>query len=292
MGLVNDSAGDRTQAIPEALARVVVGAPGGHRPHRFAGRCQGAFQGEEMVRFAVLALVEIQMRQEQVLIEPAGGQLLTLAVPVEPGFPAAHLLALPFGQGDPVVAGRGALGQPGAQGVEFVVTEGRRAQRHAAQRVLLGVVVHFVRRRALVVPLEAQGDLFRQALTGLETVGPAQFQHPVEQRLLQPAFAVDHRKEAALAPLGGGLRVDEKTGGVGRLGTLGVHRHGRCAAVEAGGGFQFQLAGRVVAAVAGDALLLDDRPDLLVETHRRDGGRGIGRRRRFIAGRKQGKNQQ
>ena len=68
MGFVHQRAADRGYAVPEILWRHLIGAIGGNPFDRLPRGRAGAVKLEEVGRFAVFSLVQIQVSQEQVLV--------------------------------------------------------------------------------------------------------------------------------------------------------------------------------------------------------------------------------
>ncbi|MCY1418949.1 hypothetical protein D9M71_345230 [compost metagenome] len=261
VGLVHDHALDRPQAVIEGAARVVVGPARGDGIDRLAAGRARAHQLEEVPRLSPFG--EVQVRQEQVLVQPARHQPLAGARPVEEGFPLGDLQRLRHTRLQRLLVHRRALRQPLSEGRVFLLGEAADGERHADPRVLPDELVDAVRRRALVAAADRQVEPLGNLRVGLQRMRAAQVDHPRHQRRL-PVAAVQHRPEFLAPPGIGAVGVEEQPGGFLRLRPCAViHRQAVGATPGAFGGAQVELAGRVVAGVAGHALGGEDRLHIL-----------------------------
>ena len=257
--LVHDHVRHRAQAVIDVGARIVVGAARGDRIDRLPARRARTHQRVEMPRFAAL---EIQMRKEQVLVQPAADQLFAQAVAVEEAFPVGDLRAFGCaGLQGPAVQRR-ALRQPALQGGMLVLAQPGHCEWHAAMRIGLGVGSELVRQWALVVTIDADIQRIGQPGIGRQRLAAAQFQHPRHQRRLS-GRPLQHRIKALAPPGGLALGIEKQSRGFLRLGAGAVVQRGLVrAALDPFATAQIELAGRVIAGVAGHALGGEDRLDI------------------------------
>ncbi len=254
--LVHDHALHRDQPVVEVGARRVVGAARGDQVDRLTARCTRTHPLEEV---ALLATNEIDVRQEQVLVQPAADQRLGGTRAVEQLFPVGNLLGFGRAWLDRLVLDGCTGGQPVAHGVVFLVGQAGHRQWHAFLGVSAGIGIELMRQRAHVVAVQAQDDFLGQLGIGRERGLVPQLEHARHQRGLA-ALVVEHRVEALLAPLALAMGVVEQPRGGHCLAALAlVHGNLGGAAHGAFGAFQLQLAGGVVAGVAGHAFLGEDR---------------------------------
>ncbi|SVJ63258.1 Uncharacterised protein [Klebsiella pneumoniae] len=258
--LVYDHALDRPEAVIEAVARIVVGTPGRDRVDRLAAGRARTHQLEEVAGRALLR--EIQVRQEQVLVEPARDQALLGPRLVEETLPAGHLARLGGGRPQRLLVDRGARGQPLLQGGVFVVAQPGHRERHAGTWVLADERIDAGRRRALVGAVDRNVQAFGDLRIRLQRLAVAKLEHPRHQCGLA-VLRFEHRPEVLAPPGVGTVRIEVQAGGFLRLGPRAVvDRQLVGAALRALGAAQVELAGRVVAGVAGDALGGKDRLDV------------------------------
>ncbi|SST12626.1 Uncharacterised protein [Acinetobacter baumannii] len=202
------------------------------------------------------------MRQEQVLVEPARDQALLGPRLVEETLPAGHLARLGGGRPQRLLVDRGARGQPLLQGGVFVVAQPGHRERHAGTRVLADERVDAGRRRALVGAVDRNVQAFGDLRIRLQRLAVAKLEHPRHQCGLA-VLRFEHRPEVLAPPGVGTVRIEVQAGGFLRLGPRAVvDRQLVGAALRALGAAQVELAGRVVAGVAGDALGGKDRLDV------------------------------
>lgn len=260
MRLVYDHALDRPEAVIEAVARIVVGTPGRDRVDRLAAGRARTHQLEEVAGRALLR--EIQVRQEQVLVEPARDQALLGPRLVEETLPAGHLARLGGGRPQRLLVDRGARGQPLLQGGVFVVAQPGHRERHAGTWVLADERIDAGRRRALVGAVDRNVQAFGDLRIRLQRLAVAKLEHPRHQCGLA-VLRFEHRPEVLAPPGVGTVRIEVQAGGFLRLGPSAVvDRQLVGAALRALGAAQVELAGRIVAGVAGDALGGKDRLDV------------------------------
>ncbi|MCY1529465.1 hypothetical protein D9M68_646120 [compost metagenome] len=259
MGLVHDHALDGPEAVVEGVARILVGTARGDGVDRLAAGRARSHQLEEVPRLAAL---EIKVRKEQVLEQPAPHQRLTGARRIEQVFPRGHLARLGGAGLHSPLLDRGALGQPELQGLVFSVAEAGHGERHAGTGVLAGVVVELPGQRAQVLAIDTDIEVSWQLGIGLRRIRPAQLQHPRHQRGLG-AIGVEHGMKALALPGLGALRVEVQASGFLRPGTAAVvHRQLAGTPRSPLGTAQVELARRVVTGMAGHALLREDRLDV------------------------------
>ncbi|MNC24449.1 hypothetical protein D3C75_725040 [compost metagenome] len=254
--LVHDHALHRDQPVVEVGARRVVGAARGDQVDRLAA---GRARAHPLEEVPALTAHKMDVGQEQMLIEPAADQGLGRTRAVEQRFPVGDLRSLGGAWPDRLVLHRGTGGKPALQ--RLVLGRGKAGDRqwHALLGVGTGVGVELARQRAHVVAVQAQDDFLGQLGVGRERGLVPQLEHARHQRGLA-ALVVEHRVEALLAPFALAVGVVEQPRGGHCLAALAlVHRYLGGSAHRAFGAFQLQLAGGVVAGVAGHALLGEDR---------------------------------
>ncbi|MNN04119.1 hypothetical protein D3C81_1168360 [compost metagenome] len=214
-----------------------------------------------MPRLALLG--EIQMRQEQVFIEPARHQRLTRAGLVEEGLPLGHLASFGGARLQRLLVHRRALCQPVLEGRVFLFAQTGDGEGHADSRILLHEFVDAVRRGALVGAVDRKVEPLGNLRVGLQRMRVAQVDHPRHQRRLA-ATAIQNRPELLAPPGIGAVGIEEQPGSFLRPGPRTVvHRQLVRSALGAFGGAQVELAGRVVAGMAGHALVGEDRLHIL-----------------------------
>ncbi|MCY1428064.1 hypothetical protein D9M71_439350 [compost metagenome] len=254
--LVHDHALDRDQAVIEVGARRVVGAARGDQVDRLAA---GRARTHPLEEVALLATDAVDMCQEQMLVQPTADQRLGGARAVEQFFPLGDLPGFGRARLDRLVLHRRTGRQPAAHGVVFLVGQPGHRQRHALLGVGAGIGVELMGQGAHVVAVQAEDDLLGQLGVGRERGLVPQLQHARHQRGLA-ALVVEHRVETLVAPLALAVGVVEQPRGGHRLAPLAlVHRDLAGPAYRAFRAFQLELAGGVVAGVAGHALLGEDR---------------------------------
>src|SRR5690606_34832628 len=91
VGLVDDGPGDRPDPIEKRRSRILVRQPRGDRVHRLSARRSRANQLEEVPR---LAPFEMQMREKQMLVQPAADQTLPRARCIQQALPRLDLGSL------------------------------------------------------------------------------------------------------------------------------------------------------------------------------------------------------
>ncbi|MNC27324.1 hypothetical protein D3C75_754930 [compost metagenome] len=211
------------------------------------------------------------MRDEQVLIEPARHQLLARAGAIEQRLPLGDLRRLGgIGEHRLAIQPR-PLGQPAAQGSVLGIAQPADREGHARTGIAAGEVVELLGRRALVVAVDADIQVIRQPGARHGRMGATQLEHARHQRGIA---ASQHRMEAAGAPALLRPRIDEQPRGRLRLDALAVvDRYRRGTALGTCSAAEVELAGRVVAGMAGHALLGEDRLHFTGEGHRCSGQR-------------------
>ncbi|MNE26059.1 hypothetical protein D3C80_1194100 [compost metagenome] len=256
MGLVHDHALYRPQAIVKLRARIIIRATGVDQVDRLAGRGARTHPLEEMPRLTVL---EVEMGQEPVLVQPAPHQAFPGSRRIEQVFPLHHLQGFPGAGRQRLLIDRRACRQPALQRLVLLVGQAGHCQRHALLRMLGGVAVELRGHGTHVFPVQAQDDVFRQLRVGLQRSLVAKLQHPRHQCGLV-ALGIEHRIEALLLPglFAGG--VIEQSGRCNRLAAVTViDRDFRRAPHRALTAAQVELTGGVIAGVAGHALFSEDR---------------------------------
>ncbi|MNO85176.1 hypothetical protein D3C76_765410 [compost metagenome] len=261
VGLVHDHALDRPQAIVEGTAGIVVRPARGDGIDRLAAGRARAHQLEEVPRLSPFG--EVQVRQEQVLVQPARHQPLAGARPVEEGFPLGDLQRLRGTRLQRLLVHRRALRQPLSEGRVFLLGEAADGERHADPRVLPDEFVDAVRRGTLVSAVDRKVEPLGNLRVGLQRMRVAQVDHPRHQRRLAVA-AIEHRPELLAPPGIGAMGIEEQAGGFLRPGSRAViYRQLVRSALGAFGSAQVELAGGVVAGMAGHALVGEDRLHIL-----------------------------
>ncbi|MNQ72754.1 hypothetical protein D3C85_874660 [compost metagenome] len=260
VGLVHDHALDGPEAVIEGVARVVVGPAGGDGVDGLAAGRARAHHLEEMAGLAIP--LEIQMREEQVLEQPAPDQRLAGAGRVQQRFPLGHLAGFGGAGLHGLLLDLRPFGQPALQGLVLRLAEAGDGERHAGLGMLAGVGVELAGQGALVLAVDADSQLGRQFGVGHRRIGLAQLQHPRHERGLG-AVAVQHRVETLAPPGFRALGIEIEPGGVLGPGAAAIV-YGQLARTARGtfGTAQVELARRVVAGMAGHALLREYRLDI------------------------------
>ena len=210
----------------------------------------------------------MQVAGKPVLIDIAGDELFLEAVAVEESFPVGDLLLHGGGQGGGRGIGRASL-DPARQRLMLGSSQRRQAERHAAIRVLAGVVVEGCGAHAGLRAIErkievAAGDW----PAGRPRVLLLERQHAVKHAAVAVGFRcrgpfIEHREETLAPPFGIGQRVEAEAGRLVSEDADARIDAGRVgAARQAGVAGQVQLAGCVVAGMAGNAALVEYRAHL------------------------------
>ncbi len=161
-------------------------------------------------------------------------------------------------RGNRLLFDRGTGGQPAAQRLVFSVCQTGHRQRHALLRVGCGIGTEFARQRADVLAIEAQRDLIGDFAVGRQRRAAPQIEHARHQRRLT-ALSFQYRIEAFTAPCISVARIVKQPGGRNRFATLPlIDRNLARATAQPFPAAQIQLARRVIAGVAGNALLGKD----------------------------------
>ena len=163
MGLVHDHALDRPQAIIEGRAWIVVGAAGGDRIDRLT---TGRARTHHLEEMTLIPALDIQVREEQVLVDPARHQVLARTRCIEETLPRLHLAEFGSRWRNGLLLYRSALLQPLAQGGVFAIGQPGHGERHAAVRVLAGVLGELPRQRAGVAAGDGNIQILRQLGVG------------------------------------------------------------------------------------------------------------------------------
>ncbi|MNT06017.1 hypothetical protein D3C72_1406650 [compost metagenome] len=205
---------------------------------------------------------KINMGKKQVLVQPAADQRLGRAGTVQQCFPVGDLRRLGGAGLDRLVLYRRTCCQPALQGLILGIGQARDSQGHALFGMGTGIGVKFARLGAHVVAVKAQNDLFRQLGIGRQRRLVTQFEHPCHQCSLT-ALVVEHRVKALALPGFSAVCVIEQPGrGYSGAAIALIHRHLGGAARSTLGTAKVQLAGSIVAGVAGHAFLGEDRLDV------------------------------
>ncbi|MNK86742.1 hypothetical protein D3C87_1066600 [compost metagenome] len=256
VGLVHDHTLHRPQAIVKLRARIIVRATGVDQVNRLAGRGARTHPLEEMPRLAIL---EVEMGEKPVLVQPAPHQTFPGARRIEQVFPLHHLQGFPGAGRQRLLIDRRAGRQPALQRLVLLVGQAGHRQRHALLRMLGGITVELRGHGTHVFPVQAQDDVLRQLRIRLQRSFVAKLQHPRHQCSLA-ALGIEHRIKALLLPglFAGG--VIEQSGRCNRLAAVTVvDRDFGCATCRALTAAQVELTGGVIAGVAGHALFSEDR---------------------------------
>jgi hypothetical protein len=134
---------------------------------------------------------EIDVREKQVLVQPARHQSFTGARRVEQAFPLGDLLRLGGAGGQVLRIDRRSGRQPALQGLVLPVGQSGDGQWHAFFWVLPGVSGELAGHRAHILAADAQHDVVRHLGVRCERCVVAQFEHPCHQRRLT-ALNVQH----------------------------------------------------------------------------------------------------
>ncbi|MNQ79022.1 hypothetical protein D3C85_939510 [compost metagenome] len=259
VGLVHDHPLHRPQAVIHLGTRIVVGAAAVDQVDGLAGRRTRTYPLEEM---PLLALLEIQVREEQVLEQPARHQAFAGTRGVEQVFPLHDLQGFPRAGRQPLFIDGRTRGQPALQGLVLLAGQAGHGQGHALFRVLFGIAVEFAGLRTQVGPVQAQNDVFRQLGVGLQGGLVPQFQHARHQPGLA-ALSIEYRIEVLALPGGLAKRVIVQAGRVRRLAAItGVDRRLARPPCRALATAQIELTGGVVAGMARHAFFREDRLDI------------------------------
>ncbi len=209
-----------------------------------------------------LAPFEMQMREKQMLVQPAADQTLPRARCIQQALPRLDLGSLLHRWLKRLLVHLGALLQPFLQRRVLRIAQAGDRERHAAVGVTAGVVVELARQRAEIAAADAYVQFLRQPGIGRQWLAATQLEHARHQRRLA-ALGVEHRKEIFASPgrLAMGVEIQSRSRLGLDTGTI-VHRRLVRAAKRALGTAQVQLAGRVVAGMAGDALGIEDGLDV------------------------------
>ena len=227
-----------------------------------------------MPRFAA---VEVHMGEEQVLVQPAADKCLFGTGAVEQRLPLGDLACLRRAGMQGLVFDLGTLGEPALQGVVLLIGQAGDRQRHALARVRASVGIELVGQRAHVLSLNAEHDVAGQLGIGGQRRLVTQFQHALHQRRLA-TLIVEHGIEAFLAPACLVLGIVEQPCGCDGLAALAlVHRDFGGSSDRAVRAIQFELARGIVARMARDAFLGEDRLHIAGVRHSRAGGSGFKR---------------
>jgi hypothetical protein len=204
--------------------------------------------------------------EEPVFVEIAGRDALLERVAVQEGLPARHLCSRRCAEGRRRGRRRCAFADPAGQHLELGSVERGHPVRHAAEGMLGHVGAELRQLRARESAVDVEADRRRQLFARRKRVSAPELQHQRQQgRGLRRRGVAEHREEAELAPLRGGLRVDVEALPAAPPSGGRCRRRPACSrAREPGVGGQHQLARRVVAAVADDAALLEHRSHLRV----------------------------
>ena len=268
VGFMHDHALHRPQAVVHLGAGVVVGATGGDQVNRLATGRTRTHPLEVMPRLAVL---EIDMRQEQMLEQPARHQAFPGARLVEQVFPLLHLQRFPGARRQALLVNRRAGGQPALQSLVLLIGQAGDRQRHAFLGVSAGIGIELAGRCAHIFAVEPQHNVVGQLGIGRQRRVVPQLQHARHQRSLA-ALGVQHRIEALLLPrLLTECVIKQPRSWRGLAALAVIHRHFACPACGALGAPEVELAGGVVAGVAGHAFLGEDRLDIAGIGNRRSG---------------------
>jgi len=262
VGLGQDRFALGLEPVPHARDPGVVVRPArGDQAQRLTRRRARAHDAKGTVRGIGL---EMQVRQEQVLVQVAAHQPLLVRRPVEEGLPGLHLLALHRRQRQLAFVGRAGL-QPAREGVELARVQPGQAVGHAGQRRMARIGLELLDARAGHRPAQRKIETVAEHRAGRQRVLLLEPQRLVQQAARELGFGcgralVEHREETLGAPLRGPLRVDEQPRRRGVVQPPGVvDRIAAGAARDALPGAQVQLTGRVIAAVADHATPLQDR---------------------------------
>ena len=259
MGLVHDHALHRLQAIVKRRARVIVGATGGDQVDRLpAGRAR-AHPLEIMPRHTV---VKIGMGKKQMLVQPARHQCFGGTRTVEQLFPLGNLRSLDRCGLDGLLINFSALRQPGLHGAVLLVGQAGNGQRHTLPGMALGIGIELTGRRADVFAVQAQDDVFGQfGIRGQRRAMP-QLQHAGHQGCLS-ALGVEYRVKALVAPFIGAAGIVENPRWCHGIHPVAlVDRYLAGTAGRALCTAEVELAGRIIAGVAGNAFFGEDRLDI------------------------------
>ncbi len=217
---------------------------------------------------ARLASVEIQMRDEQMLVKPTADQCLPLALRIEHSLPAGYLRGLAGRWHVGALIDRCTLRQPPLQLVIFAIRQAADRERHAGVAMIAGISGKLTRQRAAVVAADTDVQVRRQLGIGRQRLAAAKLQHACHQRRLA-RLRLEHRIESATTPVRLGMRIEIKPAWRLRLGPGAiVDRQLACATRRALAAAQIELARRIVAGMAGDALGGEDRLDIVLVAER------------------------
>ncbi|MCY1408466.1 hypothetical protein D9M71_237860 [compost metagenome] len=257
--LVHDHALHRYQPVIKGRTRLIVGPAAGDQVDRLAAGRARTYPLEEMPR---LAAAKINVGQKQVFVEPTPHQRLGSTRTVEQGFPVGNLRSF-FGAGhDGVLLHRCPGGEPALQGLVLRIGQAGDRQRHALLGVRLGIGVELPRLWAHIGAIEAQHNLLRQLGIGLQRRVVPLFEHARHQRGLA-ALGIQYRVKTFAAPTRSAVGIKEQPRRrLGDAAAAVVHRHFRGAPCGPLGTAQVELAGGIVAGVAGHAFLGEDGLDI------------------------------
>ena len=266
---------EQAQPVPDARhAGVVERAARGDDVDRLAGGAAAAHQLE----VASGRLGEVELAGVPVLVDVAGDQPLLRTVAVQEALPLGDAGERGGRRRGRRRVGRAAL-QPARQRLPLGRGESRQRERHAALRVLAGVVVEALGGGAYLLALQREIDVaVGQAAAVRPGMGRLEIEHAVHDTALAVRFRrlgalVEDREETLLPPFGIALGIEAEAGR--RVGeqSVGIHLGRVGAARDAGIARQVELAGGVVAGVAGDAALVEQRPHFVPVVRRAaDGG--------------------
>ncbi len=274
MGLVDDGPRHRTEAVPELSPGRGVRP---HRLHRGDGGSRWSAGAHDLEGAPGGAGLQPEVGQEQVLVEVAGHQLLPQPPLVEEFLPGGDLGRLDGSQRHLPGFQPGSLRYPSLQGGVLGVREGGDQERHSLLGVLLRPAVEVLAPGAVAGAVDPGLDRVRDGTIGTHGVPAAQRQHPRQERV---GPALEDRLEAPGAPGGGVGGVEVELGRllVAEAGTRVDHLLAG-SPVESGLILHLQLAGGVVAGVAGQAVAFQDGADVAQVVHPGH-GRDLGGSRR------------
>ncbi|MNL03784.1 hypothetical protein D3C87_1243320 [compost metagenome] len=196
------------------------------------------------------------------LVQPATDQALPRAGSVEQVFPLDDLQRLFGAWRQALFVNRRTRGQPALQRLILLIGQPGHRQRHAFFRMRAGVAFELGGHRAQVFAVQTQDDVFRELGIRRQWRLVPKFEHARHQRSLA-ALGIEHRIEVFLLPGTFTEGIVKQSSGGCRLCALAiVDRHFARTTGRALTAAQIQLAGRVVAGVAGHALLGEDRLDI------------------------------
>ncbi|MNF84617.1 hypothetical protein D3C84_669870 [compost metagenome] len=280
VGLMNDHPLHRPQTVVKLAARIIVRASGLDHVNRLPGRRARSHPLKEMPRLAVL---EIDVREKPVLVQPAPYQALPGTRRVEQVFPLHHLQRLFRARHEALLIDRRTGGQPALQRLVLLIGEAGDRQRHAFLRVGTRVAIKLGGHRAHVFPVQTQDDVFGQLGIGLQRRTVTQLKHARHQgRLI--ALGVEHRVKAHFLPGLLAARVIEQSSRCHGLAAITViHRDFGRTARRTFATAEVELAGCIIAGMAGYTLFGEDRLDVAGVGNRRRTARGYPRTLRHSA---------